>query len=327
MKYQNCFFKNVGIISEFLKLERCIGFTQIGFCSARLQRWLLWEAGRIFSDARQSQCSKADPPLAKAETICNGGSTPGLNKVKNRKKPKKPATLHKSKMKTEKGVRRCKRNSPADIKVSEGGRWGSPGAGAEGTHTEAPCSWRTVEGNHAGAAHEEQQPVGQTHVGEAHRELSTMGGVPCWSRRGVWGVLSLSSHAAGVEEVEKINKEIEPRKTGGVRGKFLKAWFYFQLSFSALIGFPKSLLPMRVTGETSLPALLLMHEPFVKVSLPFPTEEGSDRVTLVSTWCPDRVDPLWKDTFPFQFRLHNYVQSLNGNTYENCSSKSSQKSK
>ncbi|GAB0183427.1 hypothetical protein GRJ2_000808000 [Grus japonensis] len=46
----------------------------------------------------------------------------------------------------------------------------------------APEGLRFVEGTHAGAVHEELQPMGRTHVGEVCGGLSAMGGTPCWSR-------------------------------------------------------------------------------------------------------------------------------------------------
>ncbi|GAB0179988.1 hypothetical protein GRJ2_000464100 [Grus japonensis] len=47
-------------------------------------------------------------------------------------------------------------------------------SGPEGLHL--------VEGTPAGAVDAELQPVGRTHVGEAHGGLSPVGGNPCWSR-------------------------------------------------------------------------------------------------------------------------------------------------
>jgi len=41
---------------------------------------------------------------------------------------------------------------------------------------------RPVERTHAGAAHEELQPVRRTDIGEVGGRLSPMGGTPCWSR-------------------------------------------------------------------------------------------------------------------------------------------------
>ena len=40
----------------------------------------------------------------------------------------------------------------------------------------------TLWGTHAGAVHEELQPVGRTHIGEVREGLSPVGGTPCWSR-------------------------------------------------------------------------------------------------------------------------------------------------
>lgn len=40
-----------------------------------------------------------------------------------------------------------------------------------------------------------------------------------------------------------------------------------------------------------LPVLITIHEPFVLYSLPCPAWEESDRVGLVGTWCPARINP------------------------------------
>ena len=48
---------------------------------------------------------------------------------------------------------------------------------------------------------------------------------------------------------------------------------------------------MTVIGEWSLPVVISIHEPFIIFSLPCPAEEGSDRVALVGTWHPARVNP------------------------------------
>jgi len=37
--------------------------------------------------------------------------------------------------------------------------------------------------------------------------------------------------------------------------------------------------------------LISTHKFFLLFSLPCPAEEGSDRVALVSTWCPGRINP------------------------------------
>lgn len=47
-----------------------------------------------------------------------------------------------------------------------------------------PKELYSVERTHAGAVHEGQQPVGRSHVGEVHRELAPMEGVPCWRGEG-----------------------------------------------------------------------------------------------------------------------------------------------
>jgi len=45
-----------------------------------------------------------------------------------------------------------------------------------------------------------------------------------------------------------------------------------------------------VIAEWSLPVLILTHESFVIFSLPCPAEEVSDRVALVGTWRPARLN-------------------------------------
>ncbi|KAK4810932.1 hypothetical protein QYF61_013340 [Mycteria americana] len=69
--------------------------------------------------------SKTDPPLAKAETISDGGSTSVITYLRRGKK-----LLCNSSRK--RGLRTCERNNSADTKVSEEGRrGGAPGTGAE----------------------------------------------------------------------------------------------------------------------------------------------------------------------------------------------------
>lgn len=55
--------------------------------------------------------------------------------------------------------------------------------------------------------------------------------------------------------------------------------------------FPKSVLPVTVTDEGSLHALIWAHELLVVFSLPSPVEEGSGNMSLVYTWCPVKVKP------------------------------------
>ena len=47
---------------------------------------------------------------------------------------------------------------------------------------EQPEGLNPVEGTHAGAVHEELQPMGRTHVGEDCGELSSVRGTSRWSR-------------------------------------------------------------------------------------------------------------------------------------------------
>ncbi|KAM9590913.1 uncharacterized protein ACIBXB_005945 [Morphnus guianensis] len=70
--------------------------------------------------------SKTDPLLAKAEPISDSGSASVITYLRRGKKV--AAT---QKLQPERGVRTCKRNNPADTKVSEGGGGGAPAAGAE----------------------------------------------------------------------------------------------------------------------------------------------------------------------------------------------------
>jgi len=65
---------------------------------------------------------KKDLPLAKAESISDGGSISGITYLRRGKK----------KLHQERGVRLCERNNFADTKASEErGGGGSPGTGAE----------------------------------------------------------------------------------------------------------------------------------------------------------------------------------------------------
>ena len=69
--------------------------------------------------------SKADPLLAKAKPISDGGSTSVITHLRRGKKLLRNSSW-------ERGVRICERNNSADTKVSkEGGGGGAPGAGAE----------------------------------------------------------------------------------------------------------------------------------------------------------------------------------------------------
>jgi len=82
------------------------------------------------------------------------------------------------------------------------------------------------------------------------------------------------------KEVEKIRSKIKPRKKGRVKVRCFTIWFYFPLPYSDLIGnklnyFPQaeSILPMTITGEPPLSALISAQKPIGIFSLPFPAEE------------------------------------------------------
>ncbi|GAB0186291.1 hypothetical protein GRJ2_001094400 [Grus japonensis] len=68
--------------------------------------------------------SKIDPPLAKAETISDSGSTSGITYLKRGTRP----AQYQEQLQPERGVRICERNNSADTKASaEGGGGGAPG--------------------------------------------------------------------------------------------------------------------------------------------------------------------------------------------------------
>jgi len=46
-----------------------------------------------------------------------------------------------------------------------------------------------MERIHSGAVCEELQPLERTHVGQVQGEQPPTGGIPCWNRGRVWGVL------------------------------------------------------------------------------------------------------------------------------------------
>ncbi|GAB0182083.1 epimerase family protein SDR39U1 [Grus japonensis] len=69
---------------------------------------------------------KTDPLLAKAEPISHGGSASEITELRRGKKQLASSNC------SQRGVRRCERNSSADTQVSaEGGGGGAPGARAE----------------------------------------------------------------------------------------------------------------------------------------------------------------------------------------------------
>jgi len=127
-----------------------------------------------------------------------------------------------------------------------------------------------VGGTHAGAVHEELQPMGRTHPGAVHEELQTMGrthvGEVCGELPPMRGTFTLeqgksvrspSPEGQGAAETtcdelivtlipsprvplrgrrERNASEAEPGKKGGVGGRCFKIRIYFLLSYSDLIG-------------------------------------------------------------------------------------------
>jgi len=112
-----------------------------------------------------------------------------------------------------------------------------------------------VEETHAGAVHEELQPMGRTHVGGFCGDLSPVRGT--FTLEQGQSVRSLPPEGQGVAETtcdgltvtpiphppvslrgrrERNGSEAEPGKKGGVGGRCFKIWFYFSLSYSDLIG-------------------------------------------------------------------------------------------
>lgn len=96
-------------------------------------------------------------------------------------------------------------------------------------------------------------------------------------------------------EVEKIGSKGKFKKKGGMGGEC--GLFCFFLPFSDLIGneliFPQvaSVLSMTVTGDSSLPVLILTHQFFVTFLLPCSDAGGRDGVALVGTWDLVRGNP------------------------------------
>ena len=72
-------------------------------------------------------------------------------------------------------------------------REGTPCRSRWRTHAGAACSWRTASHrkDHAGAVHEDLQPMARTHIGEVCGELSPVRGTSHWSRGRMWEVLPL----------------------------------------------------------------------------------------------------------------------------------------
>jgi len=58
---------------------------------------------------------------------------------------------------------------------------------------------------------------------------------------------------------------------------------------------------------SDLSVLISTHEPFVIFSLPCPVEVGSDRVALVGTWCPTRVNSPQACSSPAPGSKHAWV--------------------
>jgi len=110
------------------------------------------------------------------------------------------------------------------------------------------------EGTHAGAAHEELQPVGRTHAGEVCGELSCERDLTLKQGK---SMRSPPPEEEGASETtcdelivtpiprppaplggrrERNGSEAAPGKMGGVGGRCFKIWFYFLLPHSDLIG-------------------------------------------------------------------------------------------
>ena len=109
---------------------RCIGFVWQGFGSGGGYRGgfckKLLEASPGLEREPIPAGSEMDPPPAKAEPISDSGNASGITFLRRKK------SWDRGKRQLERGVRTCKRNNPADTKVSEeGGGGDAPGAGAE----------------------------------------------------------------------------------------------------------------------------------------------------------------------------------------------------
>jgi len=118
-----------------------------------------------------------------------------------------------------------------------------------------PEGLHLVGRTHAGAAHEELQPMERTHVGEVYGELSPVrrtftleqgksvrssppagqgaAETPCDELT----ITAIPHHPQPLRgRREKNGSEVEPRNKGQVEGRCFKIWFYFSLSYSDLIG-------------------------------------------------------------------------------------------
>jgi len=114
-----------------------------------------------------------------------------------------------------------------------------------------PEGLHPVEGTHTGAVPEGLQPVGRTHAGAVHGELSPMRGTFMLEQG--QSMRSPPPEEEGAAETtcdeqtatptphspvplggrrERNGSEVEPRKKGGVRGRCLKIYPYFSLSYS-----------------------------------------------------------------------------------------------
>jgi len=156
-------------------------------------------------------------------------------------------------------------------------------------------------GTHAGVVHETLQPLGRTHIGAVHGDVSSVTGTPRWSREGVWGVLLRKKEQQrqcvvnrpqpplpiplchSGEKVEKQGVKVKPKQKGGEGAGSSYNLFLFShyptviwLVINSTFFSPQvqCLLSMTITGEWSLPVLISTHEPFIIFPLPCPAEEG-----------------------------------------------------
>lgn len=67
---------------------------------------------------------------------------------------------------------------------------------------------------------------------------------------------------------------------------------------------------MTVMSEYSLPVLVSIRKPFLLCSLPCPAEEGGDRVALVGSWHPSRVNPPQRQRYFVKKRNFSQRTSL-----------------
>lgn len=143
--------------------------------------------------------------------------------------------------------------------------------------------------------------------------VSPMRGTPHWSRAREWGVpptprrdnvwCDRSPHSpllfTGRKEVDL---EVEPKKKGGVKGRWFKIWIYFSLSYiwQALndINFPQSRLVCPWQQLLSDPSVSLSRP--MSLSLYFCCPIQQRGVTEWLSWAPGvhPPHPLWWSLHP-----------------------------